>query len=160
MSRKKEDPEVRAKKPILRIGVASAPVSSKLLQLTRGHFLLATELLKAIGLVPPQELVLMRLWDCGHCSHTEMVRFFGRDRSTVTKTLQAMERAGLIEKRPSETDGRAIVISLTDRGRALHPKVLAVWAELERRTIAGLSDRQQHAVLRALDDMLKNLLPS
>ncbi len=137
--------------------VAGAEIGSMLIQLTRQHHLLATEMLKEIGLVPPQELVLMRLWEVGSCSHTDMVRAFGRDRSTVTKTLQAMERAGLLDRRPSEVDGRAIVISLTARGKALRPKVLAVWAELERRTVQGLSERQRRTVTEAFDTILANL---
>ncbi|WP_394823922.1 MarR family winged helix-turn-helix transcriptional regulator [Pendulispora albinea] len=148
------------KKTFLRIEVANAPLGSKLLQLTRRHYLLATDLLKEIGLVPPQELVLMHLWERGQCSHGEIVRFFNRDRSTVTKTLQAMERAGIVERRPSETDGRAIVISLTERGKALHPEVIAIWAELERRTTRGLGDHRLGTVLRALDVMLGNLSDS
>ncbi|HWL89131.1 MAG TPA: MarR family transcriptional regulator [Polyangiaceae bacterium] len=151
--------ESHGRRALLGFEVANAKIGSKLIQVTRRHLLLATELLKAIGLVPPQEVVLMRLWDCGACSHTEMVRFFGRDRSTITKTLQAMERTGLLEKRPSETDGRAIVITLTDRGKALHPEVVAIWARLERRTVAGLSEHQERALLAAFDTMLTNLSP-
>jgi len=145
------------KKPQLIYRVAHAEVGSMLIEVTRRHHLVASEMLKEIGLVPPQELVLIRLWEWGSCSHADMVRAFGRDRSTVTKTLQAMERAGLLERRPSEVDGRAIVISLTARGEALHPKVLGIWSELERRTVRGMSERKRREVADVLEAILANL---
>ena len=64
----------------------------------------------------------------------------GRDRSTVTNTLQAMERAGLIRREPSGRDRRALVVSLSAKGRALVPRVRKTWAEIEKKTIGGLSE--------------------
>ena len=61
-----------------------------------------------------------------------------------------MERAGLIERTPSPTDRRAMVVGLTDEGRRRVPRARAAWHRLEEVTTRGLTDAQRSALLRAL----------
>jgi NAD(P)H-dependent FMN reductase/DNA-binding MarR family transcriptional regulator len=136
------------------VEIAEAPVGSLLLQVIRAHAVVGTEMLRRLGVLPPQELVLMELARRGGSSpQTDLVRFLARDRSTVTKTLQAMERANLVERQPSDSDGRAVVVSLTDKGRQLEPMVRQAWAELEARTVAGLCEDER----RSLEGMLASI---
>ena len=86
--------------------VEGAPVGSLLLQVVRAHAQLGTRLLRREGVVPPQEIVLLHLDEQGPVAQADLVHYLGRDRPTVTNTLQAMERAGLIERTPSPTDRR------------------------------------------------------
>jgi NAD(P)H-dependent FMN reductase/DNA-binding MarR family transcriptional regulator len=133
------------------VDIPEAPVGSLLLQVIRAHAMLGTEMLRKIGVMPPQELVLIELAKHGGArSQAELVRFLGRDRSTVTKTLQAMERTGLIARQPSDTDGRAVMVALTDKGRRLEPLARDVWTELERRTVAGLEENDRRVLMKAL----------
>ncbi|GHH65377.1 hypothetical protein GCM10017772_03510 [Promicromonospora soli] len=44
---------------------------------------------------------------------------------------------------PSPTDRRAVIIEATEASLALRTKVADAWAELERLTIASLSETQQ-----------------
>jgi DNA-binding MarR family transcriptional regulator len=68
------------------------------------------------------------------------------DPSTVTRTLQRMEAAGLAQRRPPRSgDRRAVIVTLTDTGRRRHASV----AERRRRIIGeimtqlGAEDRGQ-----------------
>lgn len=132
------------------ISIKEAPFSSLLLQVVRAHALLATELFQQIGIVPPQEVVLLYLDEHGPCPQREIVRFMGRDRSTVTNTLQAMERVGLICREPSDTDRRALIVSLSEKGRALVPQVRRIWAEIEKKTIGSLSEEYLLTLMQGL----------
>ena len=129
---------------------SSAPVGSLLLQVVRAHAQLGTRLLRREGVVPPQEIVLLHLDEQGPVAQADLVHYLGRDRSTVTNTLQAMERAGLIERTPSPTDRRAMVVGLTEEGRRRIPGARAAWHRLEEVTTRGLTDAQRSALLRAL----------
>ena len=133
----------RARAPHPGVNVAEAPLSSLLLRVVRAHAALATAMLQQIDLVAPQELVLLFLQEHGRTPQSEIVHFLGRDRSTVTNTLQAMERAGLITRTPSRTDKRVMVVALSAKGRRLCPRIREIWSELERRTFGGLTDRQR-----------------
>ncbi|MUL41507.1 MarR family transcriptional regulator [Streptomonospora sp. PA3] len=140
----------RQEKPHPGIQVDEAPIGSLLLQVVRAHAALATSLLADLGLAAPQEVVLLYLQDHGRVPQSELVRFLGRDRSTVTATLQTLERAVLVERTPSQTDRRAMDVDLTEAGRGLCPRIRAAWAELERLTFGCLDQRQRAELASAL----------
>lgn len=139
------------------VSVAQAPLSSLLLQLVRAHAALATAMLQRLDLVAPQELVLLFLEEHGPTPQSKLVHFLGRDRSTVTSTLQTMERAGLITRAPSTADRRAVIITLSDKGRGLCLPIREIWSELERRTFGGLTDDQRAGLARTLVDIRQGL---
>jgi DNA-binding MarR family transcriptional regulator len=136
--------------PHVGVSVAEAPLSSLLLQVVRAHAALATAMLQQIDLVGPQELVLLYLQEHGRTAQSEIVHFLGRDRSTVTNTLQAMQRAALISRAPSQTDKRTMIVALSDKGRRLCPRIREIWSELERLTFGGLSARQRADLAQTL----------
>jgi DNA-binding MarR family transcriptional regulator len=123
---------------------------SLLLQTLRAHAVLGTELLRRAGVLSPHEIVLLYLDEHGPMPQTEIVHYLGRDRSTVTATLQAMERAGLVERSRSPEDGRALVVSLTEKGKDLVPGARAAWQELENVTTRHLTDEQRAALVELL----------
>lgn len=139
------------------VRVAVAPLSSALLQLVRAHATFATRRLGELGLVPPQELVLLYLDEHGPSAQRELVRYLGRDRSTVTATVQTMERAGLIDRSRVPDDKRAFVVALTDRGSALCPAVQAVWRELEDATFGRLGAADRRRLADALESARRHV---
>lgn len=149
-----------ARPPHVGVSVAEAPLSSLMLQLVRAHAAIATAMLQQIDLVAPQELVLLFLEEHGRTPQSEIVHFLGRDRSTVTNTLQAMERADLINREPSQTDKRSMVVSLTSKGRRLCPRVREIWSELERMAFGRLTARQRADLARLFTDIRQGLPPA
>ncbi|MEO3747267.1 MarR family transcriptional regulator [Plantactinospora sp. B5E13] len=147
----------RGRAPHAGVSVSEAPLSSLLLQVVRAHATLATTMLQRINLVAPQELVLLFLQERGRTAQTDIVHFLGRDRSTVTNTLQAMERADLITRTQSRTDRRTAVVALTSKGRQLCPQVRDIWTELEHRTFGGLDKQQRDNLAQALADIRRTL---
>lgn len=94
--------------------------------------------------------MLLYLAEHGSVPQTELVHYLGRDRSTVTATLQAMERAGLVTRASSRSDRRTMIVELTDAGLDAAPRALAAWQELERRTTRTLTAAQEARLLEAL----------
>lgn len=68
----------------------------------------------------------------------------------MTKRLDRLEQAGLVERRLSDQDGRGRVVRLTDAGRSLFDEAFTAHIRNEHRLIAAL-DPQQRA---ALEDLL------
>jgi DNA-binding MarR family transcriptional regulator len=130
--------------------IEGAPVGSLLLQVVRAHARVGAELLNEAGVASPHEIVLLYLDAHGPVSQTELVHYMGRDRSTVTATLQAMERAGLVMRTPAPSDKRAMIVQLTEKGQGAVPRALAAWHELERRTTRTLTPSQQADLMTAL----------
>ena len=129
----------------------------KLMRVARAHRTLAASLLSQVGLHPGQEALLMELWDHDGRTQADLAESLGVEPPTVTKMLQRMEHADLVDRRPDATDRRAIRVHLTSKGRRLKGKVEKLWAELEARTVAGLSDRQQSSLRSLLNALERNL---
>lgn len=118
--------------------VPETPVSTAIYQLARAHKAFAASMLRELGLYPNQELLLMELEGIESRSQSDLVRTLMLDHSTVAKSLRRMETAGLVSRRPSASDRRAVDVSLTDRGAELLDRIHAVWAQLEATTTDGL----------------------
>jgi MarR family transcriptional regulator, lower aerobic nicotinate degradation pathway regulator len=130
--------------------VPMAPLGTLLLQVVRLHRRLAERLLRDDDLVPPQEIVLMYLDERGATPQSELVRYLGRDRSTITATLQAMERLGLVSRAPSPADRRAVTVTLTETGSTLGARARASWSRLEKLTFGPLTQADRDDLARAL----------
>lgn len=126
------------------------PVSHAIFRVARLHKALAGRLLRESGLHPGQELVLMVLWDQGPQRQVDLVTAVDSDAPTMTRSISRMEKAGLVRRRPSPTDGRAVIVEATEASLALREKVDDAWAELERLTTTSLSAVQQREVLADL----------
>jgi len=98
----------------------------------------------------------LRLSDLAEVLHTDL--------STVSRQVQAAERAGLVERRPDPSDGRASRVYLTAAGRDALERLRAVqrgeilaaiadWEPEDRRRFAELMSRFAGSFLAwAVDD--------
>lgn len=133
------------------------PASWAVFSLARSHRALAASKLATIGLFPSQELILMQLWDADGQSQKSLGRTQRFDHSTIAKSVRRLENAGLVRREKSQADGRVTLVFLTDTGRALKSPVLAIWAELERRTVKGLTTDERAQFTALADKILPNL---
>jgi DNA-binding PadR family transcriptional regulator len=72
----------------------------------------------------------------------------------MTKRLDRLAEAGLIERRPNPDDRRGTLVKLTDRGKATIDRLLPVHLANEQRLLAPLNPAQQGT----LDQLLRLLL--
>ncbi|MEU7588294.1 MarR family transcriptional regulator [Micromonospora sp. NPDC049230] len=137
---------------------AGGPISHAVFRLSRAHRLLAGRLLRDLGLHPGQELIMMYLWERGPVRQSELAdRLQLGDSAGTTRRVQRLERAGYVRRVPDPSDGRATLVESTESGRALRPRIEAIWTELETKTVAGMTDAEQRAVLAALERMEDNV---
>jgi MarR family transcriptional regulator, organic hydroperoxide resistance regulator len=130
--------------------VDRAPLSFGLLSLSRTFHSYGSEMLLKLGLYPGQELILMRLFDRDAQIQTELQTSIGLDHSTVSRSIRRMEDAGLVTRRPADHDRRAMVVSLTDAGRAMHPRLAELWDTLETALTNGLTDGERADLLKTI----------
>jgi len=135
---------------------ADFPVSWLIFALARSHRALAAQLLSGLRLYPGQELILMQLWDADGRPQKELREMQRLDHSTINKSVQRLEAAGLVRREQSPEDRRVTLVFLTDKGRELEVPTRAAWAELERRTVAGLAGPQQ----RQFKELVRKVLPN
>jgi MarR family transcriptional regulator, organic hydroperoxide resistance regulator len=138
---------------------AEFPVSWLIFALARSHRALAGQLISNLGLYPGQELILMQLWDMDGRSQKELGEAQRLDHSTINKSVRRLEAVGLVCREPSPEDGRVALVFLTEKGRELETATKAAWAELERRTVVGLSEAEQRRFRQLALRIIPNIEP-
>ncbi|GAA2278753.1 hypothetical protein GCM10010430_75900 [Kitasatospora cystarginea] len=134
------------------------PISHAIFRLARLHRMFAGQLLRRIGLHPGQELVMMHLWELGAQRQADLVRLLDSDAATMTRTVQRLEQAGFVRRRPSPTDKRASLIEPTAASHALRREVEQSWSQLEDLVTAGLTADECTAALDTLERLERNLV--
>lgn len=137
---------------------SAGPISHAIFRVARLHRMLAGALLRETGLYPNQELVMMQLWDLGAQRQSELIALLDSDASTMTRTIQRLERAGFVRRRPDPTDRRATLVEPTPASKHLRRRIEAIWAELEGLTVGEWSDTERRRASAVLDGLERNLL--
>jgi DNA-binding MarR family transcriptional regulator len=75
--------------------------------------------LDELNLTYLQYIVLMVLWEESSLNVKELGQRLGLDSGTLTPLLKRLESKGLVDRRRSETDERARIITITAEGTAL-----------------------------------------
>ncbi|NEA98452.1 winged helix-turn-helix transcriptional regulator [Streptomyces sp. SID13726] len=86
------------------------------------------------------------------CRATDLAAHYALDKSTVSRQVAALERAGLIERRPDPQDHRVQVLHLTGAGRSILGQVT-----VSRRAAVGerLADWSEEDLERFADYLVR-----
>ncbi len=82
-----------------------------------------------------------------------LTRLAARERVTqpaMTQLITRLEEAGLVRRQPSETDGRVVLVAITDEGRATLARRRAVRGERLAAVLSQLNPDHQAALAAAL----------
>ncbi len=90
----------------------------------------------------------------GHALRAQMAAALAEigdmDKTTMVGTVDALEKAGLAERRPSRTDRRARIIQVTEEGARVAEQSQRVVDSVHERALAALPDGEREVLLRAL----------
>jgi len=129
-----------------------------LAQVCRAHRNLGAPLLEPLGLYPGQDLILAEIWGEEGLTQSCLADRARVDASTMTKTLQRLERYGLIERRADKSDTRVSRVFLTPAGRVLEVEVAREMNVLEERALAGLTTDERSTFWHLLMRVEANLV--
>ena len=87
----------------------------------------------------------------------DIEKAFSISRSSVTVTLQLMEKNGLIRRESVAQDARLKRIVLTQKARDLHRQIEADILAFESNIARGISEEEQEVFLRVAKKMQENL---
>ncbi|MEQ4717517.1 MarR family winged helix-turn-helix transcriptional regulator [Nonomuraea sp. B19D2] len=80
------------------------------------------------------------------------------DKTTMVVTVDALEKAGLAERRPSSTDRRARIIAVTDKGRQVAEQSQRIVDGVHRKTLHALPEDEREVLLRAMNRLVEGHL--
>ena len=108
-----------------------------------------TAQLDAISVSPRAHCLLATALQ-GEYTQTALAQAIGLDKTTMVVTVDALERAGLVERRMSSTDRRARVVAVTDAGRRKVAEGEAIVARAQEHVLDALPQEYRGPFLAAL----------
>ena len=99
---------------------------------------------------PAYGSLLIPLYEEDGMRQGELARRARLSKQTLTTMARALERDGLITRRPDPTDARATLLFLTERAQELRPVAERVLAELDAAVAAELPARSRASLNTAL----------
>ncbi|WP_407893186.1 MarR family winged helix-turn-helix transcriptional regulator [Lacticaseibacillus sp. N501-2] len=121
------------------------PVGAATLNLVAAHHAKTESGLRALGVYPGQEMLLMALLtdDAAPKPQNQLAALLDVNHSTVAKSVRRLATAGVVTTKPSPQDGRVTLVTLTAQGLALAKKVKTVCQTVEAQSTAALSPTEQ-----------------
>ncbi len=89
-----------------------------------------TPFLKPLGLTYTQYIVFLVLWEQDGITVGELGAKLHLDNGTITPLLKKMQDKGYVTRQRSTSDERVVIVSLTDKGRALRTEAMRIPAEI------------------------------
>jgi MarR family transcriptional regulator for hemolysin len=105
----------------------------------------------------PTWLVLTSLRDGNPGTQLDLARSVGVEGPTLTRHLDTLEEAGLVQRHRDTGDRRAVRVELTDAGVQLHGVLLKAAIAFNKRLTAGISDAELKRLGEGLVRLEKNV---
>ena len=115
--------------------------------------------LAAEGGSVPVWLILNALRHGRWTAQLDLARALGIESPTLTRHLDNLEPSGLVVRRQSEADRRAVRVELTEAGEEAHERMLAAVIAFNRRLQAGIGREELQQLDAVLDRLAKNVSP-
>ena len=91
-------------------------------------------------------------------TQTQISAWLRVGKSTTAKAVKRLVAKGYVEKRKNERDGRVDHLYLTERGRAIAPRMAELFRENIAVSLRGLSEAEEAQLLALLARVLENLV--
>jgi DNA-binding MarR family transcriptional regulator len=124
--------------------------------LDHGSHVLRTRMAAAlaeIGLTARMHCVLVHALE-GERTQIQLAEIGDMDKTTMVVTVDALEKAGLAERRPSRTDRRARIIAVTEEGARVAARSQEIVDGVHEEALATLPRDEREVFLRAMNRLV------
>jgi len=94
--------------------------------------------------------ILFRLWKQDGLSQVQIASLMMRDKTTITRRLDALVKKGLIERRVDSIDRRLFRIHLTQDGMKATESLMMVVDEFQKEVLAEIPDEHKEITINTL----------
>lgn len=121
---------------------------------------LESEVHKPQGLSWSGYRLLFVLWIAGDLEPHRAAALTNTSRASVSSLSNSFIGEGVLDRRPSPTDGRSVVLSLTEKGRLKVRSAFLAQDKAQREWLSVLTDTEQEILRMLLAKMMKPWTPS
>ncbi len=116
------------------------------------------ELLRPMGLSLSRQRALTIIAHLSPCTMSELADFAALDRTTMTRIVDQLVGAGLVERATPKKDRRQVLLTLTPRGMKLARETLKASFRCQRPLLGDIDETDQRQAARTLERVLANLV--
>lgn len=125
-------------------------ITFELLQAARAYRVRSAKLLARVGLYPGQDALLKLLFQHGRMTMGQAAAALSIQPPTVTKMVNRLSAAGLVQTEVVDKDRRKISISMTPAAEGKIDEIEAIWRELEVEALHQVEPQQLKTQLSAI----------
>ncbi|MFB4280457.1 MULTISPECIES: MarR family winged helix-turn-helix transcriptional regulator [unclassified Nonomuraea] len=109
--------------------------------------------LAEIGLTARMHCVLVHALE-EERTQIQLAELGDMDKTTMVVTMDALEKAGLAERRPSSTDRRARIVAVTEKGAEVARRSQEIVDGVHAAALGSLPDDEREVLLRAMNRLV------
>lgn len=111
-------------------------------------------------LTPEQFLVLDTLWGDGVLSQQELADILKKDKNSVTKLIDALERKRFVERIPDKIDRRLNLIHITELAKSMKDNITDIALDCTNQIIKDIPEEDLNVFVSVLNKMAENMSSS
>jgi DNA-binding MarR family transcriptional regulator len=112
---------------------------------------------EGIEITIEQWSVLYHLWKTDGISQQELCNASFRDKPSITRLVDNLEKLKLVKRFPSQTDRRSNLIMLTDAAKKLQEKTMELAAKTLNEALEGVNASDVETAKKVLQQVYDNL---
>ena len=144
-------PMLLSKKIAVEINIAGCKLKQYTAAMLRQH---------NIDLTPEQFLLIDLLWNQGPLSQLDIADQMQKDKNSITKLVDAIERKGYVVRQQNPNDRRSNTIVLTELGNSLKDNAKTKGISILNTMLEGISEQELNSFLETLDKLCSNMTVS
>ncbi len=113
--------------------------------------------IKSFDITTEQWMILNRLFEEPGINQKELSERTLKDQGSLTRTLDRMEKKGLVQRQINPTDRRSFLIYLTDEGYALRDRIVPIAVECIEDAVKGFTEEEVDTLVALLKKLILNL---
>lgn len=121
------------------------------------HYLATMLKQEHVPLTPEQFMLIDLLWNQGEMTQQELADQLHKDKNSVTKLVDAIERKGFVIRLQNRNDRRANTLLLTDKAEILKPGAKKKGISILDKMLEGISEEELRTFLTTLRKLNGNM---
>lgn len=110
-----------------------------------------------VPLTPEQFMLIDLLWNQGEMTQQQLADQLQKDKNSVTKLIDAIERKGFVIRKPNIHDRRANILVLTEKANQLKPGAKQKGISILDQMLEGISEEELRKFLITLHKLNSNM---
>ena len=110
-----------------------------------------------VPLTPEQFMLIDLLWNQGEMSQQQLADLMQKDKNSVTKLVDAIEKKGFVTRRQNAQDRRSNTLVLTEKALHLKPEAKKKGISILDHMLSGISEEELRSFLGTLHKLNENM---